>query len=313
MQSSRVIRIHCAPHDPACGRFDHRQIHYERILAVFRNCRSGRSGSGGPVLPSRAPARLEVTSADCASVARTHSAADRAIQRLAAPGYRPSATPRDLASEPRVIVAREDPFDAIIAPEDLPALVAAATEAGEERAHPRRPAARRSDDPTVASPSWSIAGTSIHRFTRRAGRDARARAHRSPRDRTVQGERNAASERTERALMPPEHEPRRTRGGVLRLRRLARCAVNRSRRPHTWCTVGPGSACRTGADLGLQNRWILARATDRRVRFPCASAILQSTLRSHLSRIPTPGTGQDPTSVCADSRLRFRPCSSTTT
>ena len=76
--------------------------------------------------------------------------------------------------------------------------------------------------------------------------DAVLSLHDTPRSPRFRAHRSRAS-----GLWPPRLAPRRPR-----------------------CNVRPGSACRTGAGLGLQNRWILARATDRRVRFPCVSAKL---------------------------------------
>lgn len=58
------------------------------------------------------------------------------------------------------------------------------------------------------------------------------------------------------------------------------------------CNVSGGSACRTGAGLGLQNRWILARATDRRVRFPCVSAILDGFEPGRSFRLINPHAGR---------------------
>src|SRR5262249_16444394 len=65
--------------------------------------------------------------------------------------------------------------------------------------------------------------------------------------------------------------PRRNTAATAAPRRSLRAGLARGRAP---CNVSSGSACRTGAGLGLQNRWILARATDRRVRFPCVSDYL---------------------------------------
>ena len=57
------------------------------------------------------------------------------------------------------------------------------------------------------------------------------------------------------------------------------------------CDNAAGSASATGVRLGLQNRCNVARANVRRVRFPCASAMLTYIIKKHTLGASGLGTG----------------------